>query len=68
VLFAAVAVARQLKSDPEVALRATAQRFRRRVERAAVAAAAAGERFEELDPASQLAWYEAVGRESETPV
>jgi MazG family protein len=68
VLFAAAAVARQLKIDPEVALRATAQRFRRRVERAAVAAAAAGERFEELDPASQLAWYEAVGRESDTPV
>ena len=62
VLFAAVAVARQLGADPEVALRATAQRFRRRVERAAAAAAGAGERFEDLDPAAQLRWYETVGR------
>ncbi len=62
VLFAAVAVARQLATDPEVALRGTAQRFRRRVERAAAAAREAGERFEDLDPASQLRWYEAVGR------
>jgi MazG family protein len=63
VLFAAVAVARQLSADPEVALRGTAQRFRRRVERAAEAAVAAGERFELLDPQAQLRWYEAVGRE-----
>jgi ATP diphosphatase len=62
VLFAAVAVARQLGADPEVALRATAQRFRRRVERAAEAAAAAGERFEALAPEEQLRWYESVGR------
>lgn len=63
VLFAAVAVARQLSADPEVALRATAQRFRRRVERAAAAAQAAGERFESLGPEAQLRWYEAAGRE-----
>ncbi len=62
VLFAAVAVARQLSTDPEVALRATAQRFRRRVERAAAAARAAGERFEDLDPGAQLRWYETVAR------
>ncbi len=62
VLFAAVAVARQLETDPEVALRATAQRFRRRVERAAAAAAATGERFEDLPSADQLRWYESVGR------
>jgi MazG family protein len=62
VLFAAVAVARQLAADPEVALRATAQRFRGRVERAAAAAREAGERFEQLDPAAQLRWYEGVGR------
>lgn len=61
VLFAAVAVARQLGTDPEVALRATAQRFRRRVERAAAAAAAAGEHFETLDPQAQLHWYEMAG-------
>lgn len=60
VLFAAVAVARHLSADPEVALRGTAQRFRRRVERAAEDAAAAGERFESLDPQAQLRWYEAV--------
>jgi MazG family protein len=63
VLFAAVAVARQLAVDPEVALRATAQRFRRRVERAAEAAAASGEQFANLDPAAQLRWYESVGRQ-----
>ncbi len=63
VLFAAVAVARQLAADPEVALRATAQRFRRRVERAAEAAAAHGEQFAQLDPAAQLRWYESVGRQ-----
>jgi MazG family protein len=63
VLFAAVAVARQLSADPEVALRGTAQRFRRRVERAAAAAAAAGERFEALDPEAQLGWYETVGHD-----
>jgi MazG family protein len=65
VLFAAVAIARQLKVDPEVALRGTAQRFRRRVERAVAAAAAAGERFDELAPEDQLGWYEAVGRDPE---
>jgi MazG family protein len=61
VLFAAVAVARQLGTDPEVALRATAQRFRRRVERAAAAAEEAGERFETLAPGDQLRWYEIAG-------
>jgi len=58
VLFACVAVARMLGEDPELALRAAAGRFRRRVERAAELAAEAGERFEELDPGAQLGWYE----------
>lgn len=57
VLFAAVAVARSLKVDPELALRSAAQRFRARVERAAALAAGDGERFEDLDPDAQVAWY-----------
>ena len=57
VLFACVALARRLAADPELALRATAQRFRARVERAQALAAAAGECFEELPPEAQLAWY-----------
>ncbi|MCU0308267.1 MAG: nucleoside triphosphate pyrophosphohydrolase [Thermoleophilia bacterium] len=57
VLFACVALARELDADPELALRAAAQRFRARVERAAALAAAAGARFEDLAPADQLAWY-----------
>lgn len=58
VLFAAVAVARSLRADPELALRGAALRFRERVERAAGLAEASGERFEDLDPAAQLAWYQ----------
>lgn len=57
VLFAAVAVARRIGADPELALRGTALRFRGRVERAAALAAEAGERFEDLPPERQLEWY-----------
>jgi MazG family protein len=57
VLFACVAMARRLGADPELALRASADRFRRRVERAAALAAEAGQRFEDLDPARQAALY-----------
>ncbi len=57
-LFAAVAVARTLGVDPELALRASAARFRARVELAATLAADAGIRFEGLDTAQQLAWYD----------
>ena len=57
VLFACVAVARRLAADAELALRASARRFRDRVERAAGLAAAAGERFEALPPGAQLDWY-----------
>jgi XTP/dITP diphosphohydrolase/tetrapyrrole methylase family protein/MazG family protein/ATP diphosphatase len=57
VLFACVAVARSLKVDPEIAVRAAAQRFRERVEHAAELAQADGLRFEDLDPQSQLRWY-----------
>lgn len=57
VLFAAVAVGRQLGDDPELALRAAARRFRSRVEAAAALASSAGLRFEELAPEDQLRWY-----------
>lgn len=56
-LFSVVAVARALRADPELALRASAQGFRRRVELAARMASDAGEVFEELQPREQLAWY-----------
>jgi MazG family protein len=59
VLFAAVAVARALGADPELALRASAQRFRARVEEAVRLAAAAGDDFEALPLSDQLRWYEA---------
>jgi MazG family protein len=58
VLFAAVGAARAVGADPELALRASAQRFRGRVERAVELAAAAGEDFETLTPGRQLRWYE----------
>jgi MazG family protein len=58
VLFAAVAAARALGADPELALRASARRFRERVERAASLAADAGADFEGLPVREQLRWYE----------
>ncbi|MGE0028128.1 MAG: nucleoside triphosphate pyrophosphohydrolase [Thermoleophilia bacterium] len=58
VLFAAVGAARAVGADPELALRASAQRFRGRVERAVAMAAAAGEDFERLAPEVQMRWYE----------
>ena len=57
VLFAAVAVARAVGADAELALRRTAQRFRGRVERAVSLAHSEGIRFESLDVQGQLAWY-----------
>ena len=50
VLFAAVNVARKLKVDPELALRAAADRFRGRVQGAADLAAADGAAWEDLGP------------------
>ncbi len=59
VLFAAVGAARAVGADPELALRASAQRFRARVERAARLAAAAGERLRPLwHPTGSCSWYE----------
>ncbi len=57
VLFAAVNVARKLKVDPELALRAASDRFRGRVQSAADLAAASGAAWQDLDPDEQLALY-----------
>jgi XTP/dITP diphosphohydrolase/tetrapyrrole methylase family protein/MazG family protein/ATP diphosphatase len=57
VLFAAVNVARKLKVDPELALRASSERFRGRVEAAAALAASEGQDWDELDPGVQVSYY-----------
>jgi MazG family protein len=57
VLFAAVNVARKLRVDPELALHASAERFRGRVEAAADLAAREGAAWDDLDPDAQLAYY-----------
>ena len=57
VLFAAVNVARKLKVDPELALRASADRFRGRVEGAEGLAASEGADWNDLDTDAQIAYY-----------
>lgn len=57
VLFAAVNVARKLKVDPELALRASSARFRGRVERAAAFAERDERRWDELTTDEQLGYY-----------
>ncbi len=57
VLFAAVNVARKLHVDPELALRASAARFRGRVEAAQALAAAHGHDWNTLTPERQLGYY-----------
>jgi XTP/dITP diphosphohydrolase/tetrapyrrole methylase family protein/MazG family protein/ATP diphosphatase len=57
VLFAAVNVSRKLKLDPELALRAAADRFRGRVQAGVDLAASAGQNWNDLDPDQQLAFY-----------
>jgi uncharacterized protein YabN with tetrapyrrole methylase and pyrophosphatase domain len=57
VLFAAVNLARKLKVDPELALRAAADRFRGRVEDAEGLAASEGRDWNDLGPDDQLALY-----------
>jgi MazG family protein len=57
VLFAAVNVARKLKVDPELALRASAERVRGRVQGASDLAAADGADWHDLEPDEQLAYY-----------
>ncbi|MGN6171330.1 MAG: nucleoside triphosphate pyrophosphohydrolase [Solirubrobacteraceae bacterium] len=60
VFFAAVNIARKLHLDPELALRASAERFRSRVQRAAEHAASDGRTWNDLRPDEQLAYYAAA--------
>jgi len=56
-LFALVNVARKHRIDPELAVRASAARFRGRVEAAVALAERAGEPWSDLDPDRRLAYY-----------
>ena len=56
-LFAAVNVARKLHVDPELALRASAERFRGRVQSGHDLAASEGRSWNDLPPDEQLAYY-----------
>jgi MazG family protein len=56
-LFAAVNVARKLRVDPELALRAAADRFRGRVLAGGELAASEGRSWDDLAPDEQLAYY-----------
>jgi MazG family protein len=66
VLFAAVNLARKLKVDPELALRAASDRFRGRVEAAETLAASHGVDWNDLGADEQLALY-ARARLNEEP-
>ena len=57
VLFAAVNVARKLRVDPELALRAAADRFRGRVQGGVDLAASAGRNWNDLSTDEQLGYY-----------
>jgi MazG family protein len=57
VLFAAVNAARKLRVDPELALRASADRFRASVEGAEALAARDGREWKDLRPEEQLGYY-----------
>ena len=57
VQFAAINVARKLKVDPELALRASSDRFQDRVAAAAELAANDGAQWDVLDPEAQLGYY-----------
>ncbi len=57
VLFAAVNLARKLRVDPELALRAASERFRGRVQGAADLAARDGAEWDDLTPEEQLGYY-----------
>ena len=57
VLFAAVNVARKLKVDPELALRAASDRFQGRVTTAEDLAASDGRAWDDLDRNDQLGYY-----------
>jgi uncharacterized protein YabN with tetrapyrrole methylase and pyrophosphatase domain len=62
-LFAGVNVARLAGVDPELALRAAANRFRERVELAESLAAGAGHAFADLTLDEQDAWYRRAKRD-----
>lgn len=57
VLFAVVNVARKLRVDPELALRAASERFRSRVLAGSELAASEGRSWNDLPPDEQLAYY-----------
>ncbi len=57
VLFAIVNVARKMRVDPELALRAAADRFRSRVEASSELAASEGRSWNDLPADEQLAYY-----------
>ena len=57
VLFAAVNVARKLKVDPELALRAASERFRSRLLAAGNLATSEGASWDDLAPDQQLLYY-----------
>ncbi len=57
VLFAAVNVARKLKLDPELALRAACERFRARVLAGDALATSEGASWDDLAPDQQLVYY-----------
>ena len=59
-LFAAVNVARKLRVDPELALRASTDRFRGRMQAAAALAARDGADWNDLRPEAQLGYYAQV--------
>jgi XTP/dITP diphosphohydrolase/tetrapyrrole methylase family protein/MazG family protein/ATP diphosphatase len=65
-LFAAVNVARKLKVDPELALRAASGRFRDVIELAEGLAAKDGAQWQDLTPERQLGYY-AQARLQENP-
>src|SRR4051794_5558527 len=66
-LFAAGKAPRELKVDPELALRASAERFRGRLEAAAELARASGEEWAELGPDRQLDLYAQVRLQGAEP-
>jgi XTP/dITP diphosphohydrolase/tetrapyrrole methylase family protein/MazG family protein/ATP diphosphatase len=57
VLFATVNVARKMKLDPELALRAAAGRFSSRLLAASELAASESVNWDDLAPEQQLAYY-----------
>jgi uncharacterized protein YabN with tetrapyrrole methylase and pyrophosphatase domain len=56
-LFAAVNIARKLRVDPELALRAASDRFRARVDAGSELAASEGRSWNDLPPDAQLSYY-----------